>query len=70
MGGVGAVTRNRLLLDDYFALPAPKSTGREYFNINWLSNALADYFPSSAELQSEEKNNNLALKTCKLPYFR
>ncbi|TKB03169.1 anhydro-N-acetylmuramic acid kinase [Alteromonas portus] len=50
----------RLLLDDYFALPAPKSTGREYFNINWLSNALADYFPSSAELQSEEKNNNLA----------
>ena len=42
----------------------------EYFNINWLSNALADYFPSSAELQSEEKNNNLAPKTCKLPYFR
>ena len=53
---------DRLLLDDYFALPAPKSTGREYFNINWLSNALANYFPSSAELQSEEKNNNLAPK--------
>lgn len=50
----------RFLLDNYFSLPAPKSTGREHFNIDWLSNALADYFPSSADLQSEEENNNLA----------
>ncbi|AXT39349.1 anhydro-N-acetylmuramic acid kinase [Alteromonas sp. BL110] len=50
----------RLLLDNYFALPPPKSTGREHFNIDWLSNALADYFPSSADLQSDEENNNLA----------
>ena len=49
----------RFLLDNYFSLPAPKSTGREHFNIDWLSNALADYFPSSADLQSEEENNNL-----------
>ena len=53
---------DRLLLDDYFTLSAPKSTGREHFNIDWLSNALADYFPSSADLQSEEENNNLAPK--------
>jgi anhydro-N-acetylmuramic acid kinase len=26
-----------LLKDSYFSLPAPKSTGREYFNLNWLS---------------------------------
>lgn len=26
----------RLLDDDYFHLPAPKSTGREYFNLPWL----------------------------------
>jgi len=25
-----------LLSDDYFSLPAPKSSGREYFNMNWL----------------------------------
>ena len=27
----------RLLDEPYFALPAPKSTGREYFNLDWLS---------------------------------
>jgi anhydro-N-acetylmuramic acid kinase len=26
----------RLLADDYFALPAPKSTGREHFHLVWL----------------------------------
>ncbi|WP_394221552.1 anhydro-N-acetylmuramic acid kinase [Alteromonas gracilis] len=52
----------QLLLDDYFALPAPKSTGREHFNIDWLSNTLADYFPSSAHLESEETSNNLSPK--------
>ncbi len=52
----------QLLLDDYFQLPAPKSTGREYFNIDWLSNTLADYFPSSTALDGEEASNNLAPK--------
>jgi len=27
---------NLLLTDDYFTRPAPKSTGRDYFNLNWL----------------------------------
>lgn len=30
----------RLLEDDYFKLPAPKSTGREYFNQAWLKRQL------------------------------
>ncbi len=31
---------NQLLADPFFKLPAPKSTGREYFNLNWLENQL------------------------------
>jgi len=29
-----------LLKDNYFSLPKPKSTGREYFNLKWLKNNL------------------------------
>lgn len=32
-----------MLGDPWFALPAPKSTGREYFNIRWLQGHLARY---------------------------
>ncbi|MEQ0073661.1 anhydro-N-acetylmuramic acid kinase [Klebsiella sp. CN_Kp118] len=32
-----------MLSDPWFALPAPKSTGREYFNYGWLSQHLARY---------------------------
>ena len=31
-----------LLNDKYFSLPAPKSTGREYFNLTWLQQHLAN----------------------------
>lgn len=34
----------QMLTDPYFAQPAPKSTGREYFNYGWLERQLA-YFP-------------------------
>ncbi|EMO7188742.1 anhydro-N-acetylmuramic acid kinase [Pluralibacter gergoviae] len=32
-----------MLSDPWFALPAPKSTGREYFNYGWLERQLARY---------------------------
>lgn len=31
---------DKLLQDNYFLKPWPKSTGREYFNLNWLNNYL------------------------------
>lgn len=33
----------QMLGDPYFALHAPKSTGREYFNLGWLENQLSSY---------------------------
>ena len=35
-GRVDAGLLQRLMDDPYFALPPPKSTGREYFNLDWL----------------------------------
>lgn len=32
-----------MLSEPWFALPAPKSTGREYFNFSWLERQLANY---------------------------
>ncbi|BDH46123.1 anhydro-N-acetylmuramic acid kinase [Salmonella enterica subsp. enterica serovar Choleraesuis] len=43
----------QMLNDPYFAAPAPKSTGREYFNYGWLERQLA-HFPglSVADVQA------------------
>ena len=39
-GVVDEVLLQNLLDDPYFSHPAPKSTGPEYFNLDWLSDAL------------------------------
>ena len=36
MGKANIPLLKRLIADPYFALPPPKSTGREYFNLPWL----------------------------------
>jgi anhydro-N-acetylmuramic acid kinase len=41
----------RLLADPYFAASAPKSTGFEYFNLDWLAPALSDDF-APADVQA------------------
>ncbi|BCO24208.1 hypothetical protein KUC14_30770 [Alteromonas sp. KC14] len=46
-GNVSTALLDTLLSDSYFTLPAPKSTGREYFNIDWLSNSLGNFFESA-----------------------
>ncbi len=38
-----------MLNDSYFSLPAPKSTGREYFNQNWLEEKLSDFVSIDAK---------------------
>lgn len=38
-----------MLSDPWFALPAPKSTGREYFNYSWLERLLVRYPVLSAQ---------------------
>jgi len=40
-GTANSVLLQQLLNDNYFKLPAPKSTGREYFNLIWLHKKLA-----------------------------
>lgn len=41
-----------LLADPYFALPAPKSTGFEYFNLDWLDDRLAGRSVDAADVQA------------------
>jgi anhydro-N-acetylmuramic acid kinase len=41
-GNVISELLEALLADPYFSKPAPKSTGREYFNARWLANILSE----------------------------
>jgi anhydro-N-acetylmuramic acid kinase len=47
-GQVDVKLLHLFLTDAYFALPAPKSTGREYFNLEWLTRYLTHYGKSIA----------------------
>jgi anhydro-N-acetylmuramic acid kinase len=50
-GEVNNTLLNTLLNDPYFALPAPKSTGREKFNLTWLQQQLVGFEVSAADVQ-------------------
>lgn len=51
-GNVDAALLAELLDDAYFALPAPKSTGREYFHLRWLDAHLAGRALAVADVQA------------------
>ena len=42
----------RMLADPYFEQPPPKSTGLEYFSMNWLDRLLGQTPPAAADVQS------------------
>jgi anhydro-N-acetylmuramic acid kinase len=51
-GELDAGLLGRLLDDPYFRLPAPKSTGLEHFNMNWLNKAFADECLKPVDVQT------------------
>jgi len=51
-GTVSEALLQQLLNDPYFALPAPKSTGRELFNLAWLQTHLSHFSLSDADVQA------------------
>ncbi len=51
-GKINQYLLHHLLQDDYFHLPAPKSTGREIFHLNWLNNKLPPAAISAMDMQA------------------
>ncbi|WP_017912367.1 anhydro-N-acetylmuramic acid kinase, partial [Xanthomonas sp. SHU 166] len=51
-GAVDADLLQRLLADPWFALPPPKSTGREQFHLRWLEACLDTPSPAPAAVQA------------------
>jgi len=51
-GRVDAALLERLLSEPWFALPPPKSTGREQFHLDWVQAQLGAEEPSAADVQA------------------
>jgi anhydro-N-acetylmuramic acid kinase len=51
-GRVDVTLLETLLADPYFRLPPPKSTGREYFNADWLAARLGGHACSAQDVQA------------------
>jgi anhydro-N-acetylmuramic acid kinase len=57
-GNVNNALLMQLLNDEYFSLPAPKSTGREYFNLDWLKGHLLKH---DSEISAEDTQATLLM---------
>ena len=51
-GRIDEALLTRLMSDPYFALPPPKSTGREHFHLGWLDAQLDGFSLSPADVQA------------------
>lgn len=49
----------QLLSDDYFSLPFPKSTGREYFHLLWLNNILTKFYTINSDVNHKISNEDV-----------
>ncbi|QDP00258.1 anhydro-N-acetylmuramic acid kinase [Thalassotalea sp. PS06] len=50
--------------DPFFALPYPKSTGREYFQMDWLNERLAEFTSGAMENAPQDIQATLLALTC------
>lgn len=51
-GQVCSSLLEKLLMDAYFSKPAPKSTGRDYFNLEWLAPHISQYSLPAEDIQA------------------
>ncbi|MCX8656276.1 anhydro-N-acetylmuramic acid kinase [Gilliamella sp. B2894] len=51
-GSINPDLLNYLYKENYFQIPAPKSTGRELFNLSWLHNKLVGMHLSAQDIQA------------------
>lgn len=51
-GNINEALLQAFLNDPYFQKPPPKSTGREYFNLNWLQNFLKNFSDTPVNIQA------------------
>ena len=51
-GKINKTLLNKLLNDPYFSLTAPKSTGQDYFNLEWLNAKLGDMSINNEDIQA------------------
>ena len=51
-GQIQPALLNSLLSDPYFTRPAPKTTGRDYFNLNWLNRYTASFAYPPEDIQA------------------
>ena len=67
-GEVNELLLTHLLGDKYFSFAKPKSTGREYFNLNWLFAQLTDFsIKKNQPLSAQNVQATLvALTTCSI----
>ena len=56
-GSVDQTLLEKCLSDSYFSKPPPKSTGRDYFNLNWLKQLLPDKI-SAVDVQANPTDIN------------
>lgn len=56
-GDSDAALLSRMLDEDYFQLPVPKSTGRELFNAHWLTRMLETDAGQANALEAERQND-------------